>query len=653
MTVNEFIELYDFLLNEKEVKTQDDLNDIENYCSLNYSREEHAKLAEGYIIELIEKMAPITLLTNLGLISLGESLGLINFEMRIQQFQLDFIMALVLKYGKMKKSYQKTSNYDEILLILKLSSIYNFVFEHSLHNNNLHAKNINSYYRMRKTEFTPEKLKMIKMLFIKYDSKINSSQIKMEKVIELILAYDKLISKRLSYLSGQVIDLNKQYRFFMVSADELVKFSKEQNVDLSLIYEVISYFTCKVGDFREIAIEELCLNNPINEKFVLALNQGVYFIPNAGILLKNLMNICEKIIANSATNFNTYNKIKADFLEDKLYNIIYNKFKGEGQVFINSQWQDGRNGENDCLLIYENYAIIFEAKAGNINKNVRKGLINAARNDEKKLISKASEQARDFAAYLRNKQGTRVDLKVKGRSNNHIDLTNTDKILTVGVTLIESPLQNMRLNNQKHIPIISIFQLDKIFSILSTYEIIDYIEKRNVIEETINYVGEELDYLYSYLLSGLNSDKRLYMPSESKELNLIYYKEGEVQISDRERTEMFANILDKNYKNKGDAWLDKQVSILGITPLVQKQIEREIKKKNTLELFDSNIPSRRKVIFVEKLEYFDMDTEEEVEEKIFEFHKQFSDEVNELLYFGLDDDLNCRILKLLKGSNIY
>lgn len=64
-----------------------------------------------------------------------------------------------------------------------------------------------------------------------------------------------------------------------------------------------------------------------------------------------------------------------------------------GKFYLNSQWDDTRHGENDCTLLYGDYAIVFEDKSGRVNRNTYKGLLKSAYKDNRKLIEEASEQA--------------------------------------------------------------------------------------------------------------------------------------------------------------------------------------------------------------------------------------------------------------------
>lgn len=98
--------LYEFeFLFTDENNIEKDMELTKQNVHLCSDRQKYADISAQYLERTISEMAPITLLTNLGLISIGESLGLIINERWINQFEIDFLMALVIKNCKMKLSY--------------------------------------------------------------------------------------------------------------------------------------------------------------------------------------------------------------------------------------------------------------------------------------------------------------------------------------------------------------------------------------------------------------------------------------------------------------------------------------------------------------------------------------------------------------------
>lgn len=88
MDFQEMFERFEFLFEDSN-DVRRDLILVKENLVIQTERGKYAELALKYIKENISQMPPITLLTNLGLLSLGESLKLINYPRRINQFEID------------------------------------------------------------------------------------------------------------------------------------------------------------------------------------------------------------------------------------------------------------------------------------------------------------------------------------------------------------------------------------------------------------------------------------------------------------------------------------------------------------------------------------------------------------------------------------
>lgn len=581
MDFQEMFKRFEFLFEDGN-DVRKDLFLVEENLDIQNEKEKYAELALRYIEENVSQMAPITLLTNLGLLSLGESLKLINYPRRINQFEIDFMMALVLKYCVMKMNYNKTCGVVEIEQLLRAISIYIFCYEHKLHKDNVVAYRINLYYRTSRINgFDEEKLNIIKEFCNEYDKKTSDEKIKLSKVIQFILAVGKRLDKRLEGISGRAFYMEEQYKFFMFYPDDIKEICDENGFDYLKVISVISNFCYRIGALKANEVEEIYLHNPINDKPIILLEPGIFFLPNINLVLINLFEIFEEIIEIDNQERQIYFDTRTEYLEKKTANIISSKFDPIGKIHLNSQWDDIRHGENDCTLLYENYAIVFEDKSGRVNRNTHKGLLNSAYRDNKKLIEESSEQATNFANLLMKNLGKELILKVKGGGRNIIDLKRIKHVLMVGVVFEETALQNISLGGKKHSPIVSIFQLNKIFQCLEAEEIIDYLIKRNHIERNIFYQADEYDFLYTYLKNGLNTSEKIYIEAGEKEMLLIPYTEDKLTRADLERENWFQVILNSVIEQAEENRLDIIISMLGIPPIVQRQIIRDIFKEKS------------------------------------------------------------------------
>lgn len=630
-----------------------DMENVKKHQQLLEDREKLVEKTEEYLNELLDDVPPITLLSSIEMLYIGQNMNLIDYDICIHQFQVEFIHALILKYGEMKMDYSGVCDEKKIKNILKLSSIYHFLEKHNLHANSLEAAEINMYYRiLRFKGFSDRKISIIKELFERYDKEIkNYNNISMICLLNMFISIHNVIKERCEALEGQRVDVNNVHDIFIFSIEEFKRFYGN-DISNDKLEEILNLFIINVGDLQDKQVEEIYLYNPVIEKFIIRLEEQLYFLSDIGVVLDRLLEICETVIINEKINKEIYEEVRASYLEEKVQQLSNNAFPNS-KIYINSQWDSQRHGENDCTVVIENYAIVLESKGGNIRKNIKKGIIKDAKNAYEDLIMKASEQAIEFSDLLKKNLGKKIKFKVKGGSNNIIDLTNVTKVITLGVLLAEIPLQNMSRfldSNKTHIPIINIYQLDTIFSCLPLIsEKIDYFRKRMIIEKRANYFGDEYDLLYTYLQSGFNTDNKLYDSCNIKEKLIINYRNGLVTKTDLLRNNLFNNILNNLESKKEMNWLDKALSVLELPFKVQNQIERELQKNNNLELFD-NIKSRKKIVCAKVFDYIDCNTINDINKEINSIVFRGSIHginIKNVLYLGFNSDMNCRIIKVI------
>lgn len=356
-------------------------------------------------------------------------------------------------------------------------------------------------------------------------------------------------------------------------------------------------------------------------------------------MVENLFGVLENIIAFDDQNKQIYSDIRAGYLEKETAELINRKFRNVGKVYLNSEWDDGGHGENDCTLVYEDYAIVFEDKSGKIDRKTYKGILKSARKDNTKLVVDSSEQATHFANLLGKNIGKEISFKIKGGGKNVIDLRKVKHILKVGIIFEETVLQNMALEGKRHSPIISIFQLYKIFECLKREEIIDYLVKRTVVEENVFYCGDEYDLLYTYLKNGLNTPE-IYSSADRNNILFISYTEKSISRKDIDREEWFQTIIDGTIKRAKENWLDIVISLLEIPPIVQRQIIRDIFINPKLMLLDEK-KSKNKLIIVNLLEFYDCDTEIEIDEEL-KCYKEYAN----ILYIAFTKSFEYIIVKV-------
>ena len=650
--LKDLIDIFQFVYDDYENINQIQKS-IEDNLDLIKDKDKICIEIEFYFKNLLENIAPITLLSHIAMADIGVKMKIMQYHIYIYQFQIDFLHALVLKYCKLETYYSQPCDKDNIDNILKLIAIYMMMKDHDLHKENFDSKILHTHFKiLRFSGMCTDKYEMIKELFCYYDKRIASHNLILtSKIMHMFDSIICEVEKRIYNLSTNIIDLNNVHNLFIFKVDDFIDFYGT-NIERYKMVNILDLFTLDFLSLKESELNEIYLYNPITEKFLIKIDDERYFLPNLGNILDKIIEICERVIKYEQKGVPIYEEVRANYLEDKLC-ILSQKAFPFSNIYRSSEWDDFRHGENDCTIFCENYAIVLECKSGNINPGLKKGLRKNANTVNNKLIKDASIQASDVASILEKNFGKTISFKTKGGGSNVMDLTNVNQVLTLGITLAEIPLQNLNFNkdvNGTHIPIISIFQLSRIYDCLTLIsEKVDYFCKRNMLQQKIESFADEYDYLYTYLLCGFNTDSKLYRGTSENEKISIQYLEGAVERNFLKRTELFCKLLNDIEMKKENNWLEKCISILGIPFIVQNQIERDLKSEGELILVD-NIPERKKVVIASIIDYFDVDTHREVLQKIDILRKctiEAKKPLNEFLFIGFSPDFKRHLVELV------
>jgi hypothetical protein len=181
-----------------------------------------------------------------------------------------------------------------------------------------------------------------------------------------------------------------------------------------------------------------------------------------------------------------------------------------------------------------------------------------------------------------------------------------------------------------------------------TSEKIDYLRKRHLIERSARYFGDEYDLLYTYLKCGFNTDKRLYESTKEDAVIMIEYTENSVTRGDLERTSFFDAILLDLEQKKPEEWLNKSLSICNIPPIVQKQIEREIKNREKICLID-NFKFRKQGIIAKLIDRMTYEEKKEIELDIYQMKVSSiyeGIEISNIIYIGMNVENKCSFLEI-------
>jgi len=296
--------------------------------------------------------------------------------------------------------------------------------------------------------------------------------------------------------------------------------------DSSLVLNLVKSLSLPFGSLGKSNPEHLFMNNPIWTKPFVALEDGSVLVTFPGFLISFALDIVESLMDDELMA--TYKKRRANYLEEKLQEL-FEKHIPTARVYRGSLWSDGTQTspyENDLLVVTDSFAFVIESKSGKVAPTARRGgdRLERAISD---LLVDPTNQGKRFAEYLKNGPGTYEFETLRGEINK-VDVTAVRHFFCFNATfddmsaVADHPeLQRAGLIEQsiQLAPTILLADWLIIFEVLeSPSYIVHYLKRRAELPGEVQYVGDELDLLYSYLQKGLNLPT-----SELQDSELIFW----------------------------------------------------------------------------------------------------------------------------------
>ena len=598
--------------------------DFKNKDQIGYEAENHIK----WLISRLDRENFINLLQIKYTYQSYHNVEILN------QFEIDYLYVMFLKYDGYKNPEKKFAlqEYNSILIyILHLTRIL-FIFKQLQLNVDEQSLKISQYYRIRR--FLSKKSTQL-LLAKKFAEKLNQLKLDINfiKIVEWLINLSQLCIYRYKLFERGEVSLSDVFDFSL-SDPSFINGLSEQELKLVLESFCIDQEAIKSQDDND-----LFLINRIDSRFLECDGDSIS-LTNIGDIYNDFFSKIMKLFKVSPYQafIEKANFIRDNFLENELSSLLIDCF-GKEAVFVNSNWFDVNiNGENDCLLVVDSVALIFEAKASSANDGIKKGLLKNIYQWNKQNIEVGLKQGQGFKTFIEKNLGRIITLKLKGGGENIIDLTNVSAVYNFVILLDGTPLQNLQcelLENKDLIaPVLTIFQLkDVLFNLKLITEKIDYLRKRFLIERSVRYFGDEEDFLYQYWVGGLNGDKKLYCGNLDDNAIAIISTQEKIDLPEQP-DDFWRKYIKMNEEKKSTGWLKNGMSILELPLKAKKQILRDIKKTEQLILEDY-ITCRKKLIYVKRLNKLTIEQRD-----IQELTLRISDDIKTILFIIFNQNLS-------------
>jgi hypothetical protein len=330
-----------------------------------------------------------------------------------------------------------------------------------------------------------------------------------EALIELAQSENLSLEQIKSFiLSHSDLTLPKDLTF------DVCTLSSELGLPEESLSTALEKLSLSFGDLDEYRTEQLFLNNPVWTKPLIKLEAGTFFCATPQVFFSFIFPIFEELIGTVEPLRGSYRTRRAEFLESEIKRLFGQAFP-ECEIATNYKWRDGnKEYENDLLIKVDSHLILAEAKSGSVSWPALRGAPDRAKRHVEELLFDPSNQSLRLATRIQEALAD-PGLSDMLLPNFPCDLKTIKNVLRLSVTLDDFAVLQSNLHMMKPAgwipddhPLAACMllpDLEVVFDILEmTAQKIHYLKRRSELEANMKYMGDEMDLLGFYLLTGFN-----------------------------------------------------------------------------------------------------------------------------------------------------
>ena len=387
-------------------------------------------------------------------------------------------------------------------------------------------------------------------------------------------------------------------KIFTFSIDDIFEFldGKLENNKIALIMDKLSYA------FGELKVEDkghFILNNPIHKKPFIKIDENSYYSCILGVVEHLKLDLLEFFVKDKPNLNKTLSKVKAEYLENSVRNLFEVNFP-TATIMQNVYWYDEKKErhETDLVVSIDDFLFVVESKSGLLTESAKRGATERLFKNLKDLIEAPSYQASKFINYIKS-QESQVAIYDKKKRKQLIPKPNY--IIPLGVTLPQFGVNSTILKKLLKLELfdkveditssINLNDLEIVFDILESIpQKIHYLQRRKEIEDTLDFLGDEMDLLAMYLESGFNLGEleennthffNFVLLSKKIDNYVININNGHDQMKpELKLTKWWVDILNFLEKRKPKQWLVQSYILLNIPYDDQVKFEKLFKKQS-------------------------------------------------------------------------
>lgn len=268
----------------------------------------------------------------------------------------------------------------------------------------------------------------------------------------------------------------------------------------------------KPGDLGEAKAEYLFLGNPVWERPVVDLGE-LFFIPIPQMAFSHIHRIMDHLCAEAGLK-DQLSEVRSRFLENKLEETFRHALPG-ADIRPSVKWTAGdQQFETDLLVVIDRTVIIAEAKSNRLTPEGLRGAPDRVRRHVTDMVLAPSLQSARLAQLIENARlGDPAAIQVMKETK--LDQSRIDRVIRVSVTLDDLSVLTSAETDFKAVgwvpadhdlaPTILISDLGCITHILDNpLQALHYLAERSFFQKAFDLLGDELDFLGLYLVTGFN-----------------------------------------------------------------------------------------------------------------------------------------------------
>ena len=398
-----------------------------------------------------------------------------------------------------------------------------------------------------------------------------------------------------SLLSFMDLQLYKIYEFSSIDLATKLGIGEE------VVRKIFDQFSYNFGDLASYKTDYIYLTNPIWLRPAIKTQDGKYFcvLPQVffSFIIPSLDALIEKVDKEALSNR------RASYLEEKIVEIVKRRFPGSTTV-SGIRWKlNNDEYETDLITFIDSHAVIVEAKSGNISEPALRGAPDRLKRHIDEILVAPNVQSKRFKGRL-EELIAHPEIEDELRTKLPVDLNHIHKIIRVSVSLedfgsIQSNIAQLREtgwlpDDFEPCPTMTLADFETLFDFLEhPVQIIHYLEARQEFENSIEFMGDELDLmgLYTTTLfnvgdieknvtfwgSGLSSPLDAYYNAKDAGVNI---PKPQPKISP-----LFSKILKQLEERRSPRWTEMGVILNRFSPDDQRKLAKavEVLKKNVRE----------------------------------------------------------------------